>query len=146
MFKMGKMELLWFVLQKFDISFFKKWKRQKKKEWHILLFFQSFKYPADHPYTNTTLLNDIVLLELTAPFVFDTTVQPACLPKNTTYLNISDSIGYVSGWGKTADSKNEFLKTWAAQTHDTKSNVTWDFGWLPFPCGTFATPTGPLKL
>ena len=62
---------------------------------------QAFKFPAQYPYGNQTFLNDIVLIEVRDPFDFGQNVQPACLPRNSSSLDISNMDAFITGWGKT---------------------------------------------
>ena len=50
--------------------------------------------------------NDLAILKLETPLVFNRHVQPACLPDPSTISseNIED-MAVVSGWGKTRESK-----------------------------------------
>ncbi|CAL1261129.1 unnamed protein product [Larinioides sclopetarius] len=53
-----------------------------------------------HPdYDEATVHNDIALLKLRNPFVFDNHTQAACLPQQQDSLD-SDSRGIILGWGK----------------------------------------------
>ena len=49
--------------------------------------------------------NDLAILKLETPLVFDHHVQPACLPDPSTSSENIEDMAVVSGWGKTRESK-----------------------------------------
>ena len=49
--------------------------------------------------------NDLAILKLETPLVFDRRVQPACLPDPSTSSENIEDMAVVSGWGKTRESK-----------------------------------------
>ena len=54
-------------------------------------------------YNTNTIDNDIAILKLKTPLIFNDDVQPACLPHSNFAPEKYGQIGVVSGWGSLSE-------------------------------------------